>query len=44
MDFLNELNNNQREAVEYIVTKTVKEWKGKVPDLHKRPTLFILYK
>jgi 16S rRNA (cytidine1402-2'-O)-methyltransferase len=29
---------------EYIVTKTVKEWKGKVPDLHKRPTLFILYK
>lgn len=29
---------------EYIVTKSVKEWKNKVPDLHKRPTIFILYK
>ena len=29
---------------EFIVTKTVKAWKGNVPDLSKRPTLFILYK
>lgn len=29
---------------EYIVTKTVKAWKGTLPDLSKRPTLFILYK
>lgn len=29
---------------EFIVTKTVKEWKGKLPDLNKRPTIFILYK
>jgi len=29
---------------EYIVTKTVKAWKGNVPDLSKRPTIFILYK
>ena len=26
---------------EYIVTKEVGEWKGKLPDLHKRPTLFL---
>ena len=29
---------------EYIVTKTVKAWKGNVPELHKRPAIFILYK
>ncbi len=29
---------------EFIVTKTVKAWKGNLPDLNKRPTLFILYK
>jgi len=29
---------------EFIVTKTVKAWKGNVPDLNKRPTIFILYK
>lgn len=29
---------------EYIVTKTVKAWKGNLPDINKRPTLFILYK
>jgi 16S rRNA (cytidine1402-2'-O)-methyltransferase len=29
---------------EFIVTKTVKAWKGNVPDLSKRPTIFILYK
>jgi 16S rRNA (cytidine1402-2'-O)-methyltransferase len=27
---------------EYIVTKTIAQWKGKIPDIHKRPTLFIL--
>lgn len=27
---------------EYIVTKEVAAWKGNVPDLHKRPTLFLL--
>jgi 16S rRNA (cytidine1402-2'-O)-methyltransferase len=29
---------------EFIKTKTVKEWKGKLPDLNKRPCFFILYK
>ena len=29
---------------EYIVTKCVKEWKGCVPDLHKRPCIFLVYK
>ncbi len=28
---------------EFIVTKTVAQWKGKVPDLHKKPTIFILH-
>lgn len=27
---------------EYIVTRTVEEWKGQLPDLHKRPTLFLI--
>ncbi|WP_346860352.1 SAM-dependent methyltransferase [uncultured Draconibacterium sp.] len=27
---------------EYIVTKTVQEWKGKTPDLHKQPVIFLL--
>lgn len=27
---------------EYIVTKTVKEWKGHLPDINKRPTVFLL--
>ena len=27
---------------EYIKTKTVKEWKQQVPDLHKRPAIFLL--
>lgn len=27
---------------EYVVTKTVAQWKGKLPELHKKPTLFIL--
>lgn len=29
---------------EYIKTRTVKEWKGKVPDLSKIPCIFLLYK
>lgn len=27
---------------EYIITKTVADWKKGVPDLHKRPTIFII--
>jgi len=27
---------------EYIITKTVREWKGKLPDIHKRPAIFLL--
>ena len=29
---------------EYIHTRPVKEWAGKVPDLSKRPTIFLIYK
>ena len=29
---------------EYVRTKTVKEWKGHVPDLSKIPCIFLLYK
>ncbi|WP_196886728.1 SAM-dependent methyltransferase [Aureivirga sp. CE67] len=29
---------------EYIKTFTVKEWKSKTPDLHKRPAIFIIHK
>ncbi len=29
---------------EYVCTKTVKEWHGKVPDLSKIPSIFLLYK
>ena len=29
---------------EYVRTKTVKEWRGKVPDLSKIPCIFLLYK
>lgn len=29
---------------EYIHTKSVKEWKGKLPDLNKIPCIFLLYK
>ncbi|MEM7548787.1 MAG: SAM-dependent methyltransferase [Bacteroidota bacterium] len=28
---------------EMIASKTVKEWKGNPPDLHKMPTIFLLY-
>ena len=29
---------------EYIYTRTIKEWKGKLPDLNKIPCIFLLYK
>lgn len=29
---------------EYIKTRPVKEWAGKVPDLSKKPTIFLIYK
>ena len=29
---------------EYIKTKTLKEWKGHVPDLSKQPCIFLIYK
>jgi len=29
---------------EFIKTKTVKEWKNQLPDLNKRPCIFLLYK
>ena len=29
---------------EYIQTRTIKSWTGKLPDLSKKPTIFLLYK
>lgn len=29
---------------EFVQTKTIRDWKGKVPDLAKIPTIFLLYK
>ena len=29
---------------EYICTRTIKEWKGKLPDLNKIPCIFLIYK
>jgi 16S rRNA (cytidine1402-2'-O)-methyltransferase len=29
---------------EYIQTRPVKDWKGNMPDLNKKPALFLLYK
>lgn len=29
---------------EYIKTRSVKEWAGKIPDLSKRPCIFLIYK
>lgn len=29
---------------EYIVTKSVKSWKGKLPDMQKKPCVFLIYK
>ncbi|MEP6512579.1 MAG: SAM-dependent methyltransferase [Parafilimonas sp.] len=28
---------------EYIQTKTINEWKNKIPDMNKRPAIFLLY-
>jgi 16S rRNA (cytidine1402-2'-O)-methyltransferase len=28
---------------EWIKTKTIAEWKSKIPDIHKRPAIFLLY-
>jgi 16S rRNA (cytidine1402-2'-O)-methyltransferase len=30
-------------ADEFVQTKTIADWKQKVPDLHKRPTIFLLF-
>jgi 16S rRNA (cytidine1402-2'-O)-methyltransferase len=30
-------------ANEFVQTKTIAEWQKKVPDLHKRPTIFLIY-
>lgn len=29
---------------EFIQTKTIREWKSNIPQLHKRPTIFLLFK
>lgn len=29
---------------EYIVTKSVKSWKGKLPEMHKKPCVFLIYR
>jgi 16S rRNA (cytidine1402-2'-O)-methyltransferase len=29
---------------EYIVTKSMQAWKGKLPDMHKKPCVFLIYK
>ncbi|MCW1735790.1 SAM-dependent methyltransferase [Anaerorudis cellulosivorans] len=29
---------------EYIATKTIKEWKNRLPDMNKKPCIFLLYK
>ena len=31
-------------STEYIKTKSIQNWKGNLPDLNKRPSIFILYK
>lgn len=31
-------------ADESIRTRTMQEWKGKLPDMHRKPTIFLLYK
>lgn len=30
-------------AMEFIKTKTAREWKKNIPDLHKKPTVFLMY-
>lgn len=29
---------------EFIQTKTIKQWKGKLPDIHKQPAVFLIYR
>lgn len=29
---------------EYIVTRSIRAWKGILPDMHKKPTVFLIYK
>ncbi len=29
---------------EFIQTKTIADWKGKLPDIHKQPAVFLIYK
>ena len=29
---------------EFIQTKTIQQWRGKLPDIHKQPAVFLLYK
>ncbi|MDP2336407.1 MAG: SAM-dependent methyltransferase, partial [Bacteroidota bacterium] len=29
---------------EFVQTKSIRDWKTKVPELHKRPAIFLLYK
>jgi 16S rRNA (cytidine1402-2'-O)-methyltransferase len=31
-------------STEFIKTKSVSQWKFEIPDLHKRPTIFIIHK
>jgi len=31
-------------ATEFVQTKTIAEWQKKVPELHKRPTIFLLFR
>ena len=35
---------NITEENQYIVTKSIKNWKGNLPDMHKRPTVFLIFK
>ncbi|WP_295770022.1 SAM-dependent methyltransferase [uncultured Mucilaginibacter sp.] len=35
---------NVTAADEFIATKTVGQWKNQLPDLHKKPAIFLLYK
>jgi len=28
----------------YLVTRTIKAWEGKLPDMHKKPAVFLIYK
>ncbi len=31
-------------AHEFIQTKTIQQWRGKLPDIHKQPAVFLIYK